>query len=446
MASGLAVAMGLLIMAGSTWAGPETSGSPVVNMDVTPTPTPVRSYLPWLPHDGTPTPTPTPTATPIPVGWVGQYFSNQELSGSPTLTRVDRELDFDFGDNSPAPSIPSDHFSVRWTRTLNLTAGDYNFFTYADDGVRLYVDGSLVINEWNGGGGRQYRSSLPLAAGQHTIVMEYFDDTARAAARLGMINTSAYPQVGQWGTWRGEYFDNASLSGDPKLVRQDSNIAFDFLGGAPDATIPVDNFSVRWTTSLTLDAGDYDFFVYADDGVRVYVDGALVIDAWQNQPPTLFFSFLPLGSGVHFFRVEYYDSTGDATARFWWHNSTAFPNWRGEYFTNTTLTGVPPITRAEPSINFDWSGSSPDGAIPQTGFSARWTGVLLLDAGTYSFTAFADDGVRLWIDEFQGLNEWRDQSQQFESIVPLTAGVHFVRMEYYQSQLGAVARLTITKL
>ncbi|MDO8691304.1 MAG: hypothetical protein Q7R39_15060, partial [Dehalococcoidia bacterium] len=101
-ASGLAVVLGLLIMAGSTWAGPETAGNPVGNMDVTPTPTstPVRSYLPWLANDGTPTPTPsptpspTPTATPIPNGWVGQYFNNQNLSGSPALTRVDSQLDF----------------------------------------------------------------------------------------------------------------------------------------------------------------------------------------------------------------------------------------------------------------------------------------------------------------------------------------------------------------
>ncbi|MDO8691563.1 MAG: PA14 domain-containing protein, partial [Dehalococcoidia bacterium] len=383
--------------------------------------------------------------TPIPNGWVGQYFNNQNLSGSPTLTRVDSQLDFDWGDGSPDPSIPIDRFSVRWTRVMNLTAGDYNFFTYADDGVRLFVDNNLVINEWHTGGGPQYLSSLPLGDGQHTIVMEYFDEIGRAAARLGIVNTSAYPQVGQWGTWKGEYFDNASLGGDPKLVRQDSNISFDWGGGSPDASIPVDNFSVRWTTSLYVDSGDYDFFAYVDDGVRLYVDGNLVIDQWQNGPPTIYPSYLTLVSGVHFIRVEYYDSTGGATAHLWWTNTTAFPNWRGEYFANTTLSGSPAIVRNDVSIDFDWSGTSPDGAIPQTGFSARWVGILVLDAGTYTFSAYADDGVRLWIDEFKGLDEWRDQSQRFDSVIPLAAGVHFVRMEYYQNQFGARALLTITK-
>ncbi|MDP2727076.1 MAG: PA14 domain-containing protein, partial [Dehalococcoidia bacterium] len=367
--------------------------------------------------------------------------------GTPALTRVDSQIDFDWGDGSPDPVIQTDGFSVRWTRVLNLPAGDYNFFTYSDDGVRLWVDGVPVIDEWHDQEGRQYVSARPLAAGDHTIRMEYYDRVSRAAARLGIVNTTAYPQPQQWewGSWKGEYFDNRDLSGDPRMVRKDTNIDFDWGDGSPDPSIPADNFSVRWTASLFLKGGTYDFFNYTDDGVRLYVDGAQVINEWRDQGPTQFRSNLSLGEGVHFIRMEYYEGVSGATARLWWQNSTVHPQWRGEYFANKDLSDSPITVRNDANIDFDWPGSPADG-VPHDGFSVRWTGVLNLDAGTYTFDARVDDGVRLWVDGFQGLNQWQDEGPtDWISILPLQGGVHFVRMEYYQNNQGAVARLTWTK-
>lgn len=440
-----------LIIAGLGWVEPEPQGA-VLALEVTPTPTPIRNYLPYLPKDPTPTPTPTPTSTPTPTptppGWLGQYFNNPDLSGSPALTRFDSQIDFDWGDGPPDPSIVADGFSVRWTRTLNLPAGDYNFFAYADDGVRLWVDDVQVLNQWEDQEARQWLSARPLAAGNHTIKMEYYDRTTRAAARLGIVNTTDYPQPQQWewGTWKGEYFDNRDLSGDPRMVRRDNQIAFNWGNGSPDPSIPADGFSVRWTASLYLQAGTYNLFPYADDGVRLYVDGARVIDEWRDQGPTQFRSLLYLSEGVHFIRMEYYEREAEATAHLWWHNTTAYPQWRGEYYANKDLSGNPVVVRNDASIDFDWP-DSPAGGIPHDGFSVRWTGILNLDeAGYYVFKAYVDDGVRLWVDGFQGLNEWRDQgATEFTSILPLSAGVHFVRMEYYQNVFGAQARLTWTK-
>lgn len=440
------VLLGLLLMVGSTWASPASIESPVVNLQTTPTPTPVRNYLPWVPHDATPTPSPAPTATPIPAGWVAQYFNNPTLSGSPVLTRVDSQIDFDFGNGSPDASIQADGFSARWVRTLTLPAGDYNFFTYADDGVRLWIDDVLVIDEWHGGDATQYLSARPLSAGQHTIKMEYYEDIGRAVARLGMVNTTAYPQPQpfEWGSWQGEYYDNRNLTGEPRLVRKDNNISFEWGEGSPDPSIPTDNFSVRWTASLFLQGGDYDFFAIVDDGVRLWVDGALVIDHWQDSPPTVLRSFLPLSTGVHFIRMEYYEATAGATAQLWWHNSTSYPAWRGEYFANMDLSGSPAVVRNDASIDFDWPGSPADG-VPHDGFSVRWTRSIFLEQGDYTFTAFADDGVRLWVDEVRALDEWHDGAQEYVSFIPLESGVHFLRMEYYQNSFGARARLTVTK-
>ena len=50
--------------------------------------------------------------------------------------------------------------------------------------------------------------------------------------------------------WRGEYFDNQNLTGDPVLIRQESAINYEWKDKAPDAKVPVDHFSVRWSAFL----------------------------------------------------------------------------------------------------------------------------------------------------------------------------------------------------
>jgi len=233
---------------------------------------------------------------------------------------------------------------------------------------------------------------------------------------------------------------------DPKVVRKDDMILFNWGDGSPDPAIPLDNFSVRWTGSLYLRAGDYDFFPYTDDGVRLYVDGQLVIDEWHDQGPTQYRSSLPLSEGTHFIRMEYFDRTGGAQANLWWHNVTVYPLWLGEYFSNKDLSGSPTVVRGDDDIDFDWSSASPADGVPQEGFSVRWTGDFFFDSADYTFNVTADDGVRLWIDGVAAINEWRDQGETtFTSVMPLSEGFHFVRMEYYQNIGGAVARISWTK-
>src|SRR3954463_8937669 len=81
--------------------------------------------------------------------WHGEYFAVADPmspGATPILVREDPKIDFDWGANSPDVSIPTDNFSVRWSRTLTLAAGSYRFTTNTDDGVRLKVDGVTVID------------------------------------------------------------------------------------------------------------------------------------------------------------------------------------------------------------------------------------------------------------------------------------------------------------
>jgi hypothetical protein len=104
------------------------------------------------------------------------------------VSRPEASVDHVWGQASPAVGITADHFVARWTRTVDLSAGTYAFSVTADDGVRLYVDGRLLVDRWVDQGATTYAANLALGAGQHTIVMEYYENSWDAVARLSVTN------------------------------------------------------------------------------------------------------------------------------------------------------------------------------------------------------------------------------------------------------------------
>src|SRR5512135_3333208 len=103
------------------------------------------------------------------------------LSGQPAVTRDDTAISFDWGQGAPAAGLPVDGFSVRWTRTLQLDAGVHRFSLRSDDGVRLWIDGMFLIDEWHDSSGQTYTRDVQLAAGKHAIQIEYFENTGGAS-------------------------------------------------------------------------------------------------------------------------------------------------------------------------------------------------------------------------------------------------------------------------
>jgi len=247
--------------------------------------------------------------------WRGEYFGNPNLANQPLMTRSDSAIDFDWGEGRPDPSLPANNFSVRWTRTLDLTAGTYRFSTLTDDGVRLYVDGQLEIDKWIDQDSTEWQVDLPLTAGPHTVVMEYYEKwgSAQASLAYSTIQTDFPP-----GGWNAEYFGNQNLANQPILTRSDPAIDFDWGQGSPGPGVPSNKFSVRWTRTLTLSAGTYRFATSTDDGVRLYIDGVLKIDDWTSHALASNQVDVPLGEGEHTVVMAYFDGNGLASAKLNW--------------------------------------------------------------------------------------------------------------------------------
>lgn len=240
--------------------------------------------------------------------------------------------------------------------------------------------------------------------------------------------------------WTGEYFTNRDLTGAATFVRLDDRIDFDWMADSPvPGIIPADGFSVRWTGSQTFGAGTYRFTAIADDGVRVFVDEQVVIDAWRDQTAATITGEITLTAGDHFVRVEYYDAVDQARIAVSWDlvgSERPSGGWAAEYYNNTDLAAPQAGGRLEDTLEYNWGLGSPiPGVVNADGFSARWWSFPNLEAGEYVFSAWADDGVRVYVDSTLIIDAWTPAIyQEHQGAMTFTeTGQHTVRVEYFEA-------------
>lgn len=126
-----------------------------------------------------------PPVTPL-SGWNGEYYPNNTLSGTQTLTRTDSLINFNWGAGSPSSLIPIDFFSARWSKTLTINAdNNYTFIVNSDNGSRLKIDGMVVLDNWIAGSATESKYTASFKAGEsHSIILEYFEKAGGASCKL----------------------------------------------------------------------------------------------------------------------------------------------------------------------------------------------------------------------------------------------------------------------
>lgn len=162
----------------------------------------------------TPVPDPKPQPSPVPQdGYLIEFWNLSANSAftipdrSADASRHDNSLNFDWGSASPASGIDSDYFIARFQSVPDLTAGDYRYTVVSDDGVRLWIDNRLVLDNWTDHPATTDSGDLSLAAGTHQIRLEFYEKTGNAVFKFSLDPVSSTqpsptptnPSVGQ--TW-----------------------------------------------------------------------------------------------------------------------------------------------------------------------------------------------------------------------------------------------------
>ena len=299
----------LLTVAGSL-------GSVPIMTNPAPSPTPAPTTVPTT----VPTPLPTPPASQ---GWRASYFANANLNAPPVLVVDAPAINNDWGYGSPSPLVPVDYFSVRYERTIMLPQGYYRFTAEADDGVRVWLDDEVIIDEWHGATGLAYTYSRYLT-GTHRFRVEFLELVGVARIRF------AYEYSAQTPPWNAEYYAGAPNRVELLFTQgeQAGSLQLDRNWGYNTpipGRVPADNWSARWVGQFNFENGNYIFRARADDGVRVTIDQTTVIDGWVDGPVDRTNRFIGIGAGPHTITVEFYKRIGYGYVQAWWYRDTSGP-------------------------------------------------------------------------------------------------------------------------
>ncbi len=436
-------------------------------------------------------------------GLLAEYFSNtpsdEDFPQNATLTKVEPTINFDWGMGGPE-GISIDSFKVRFTgQVQTLDPGEYKFYVRTDDGVRLWVNGQLLIDKWEDKSAKEDTASITLAGcTQYDIKMEYYENGYSAVCELRWSGpgiprqlipmNQLYPAdppeidtvhcVSDGTGLLAEYFSNTPWKeGFPvvaTLTKVEPTVNFNWGMGGPEG-ISVDSFKVRFTGQVqTLDSGLYKFYVRTDDGVRLWIDDQLVIDRWVDKSASEDTATITLsGCTKYNIKLEYYENGYSAVCELRWSGpgikkqfipmSQLYPaeppaidtvhcvsdgtGLLAEYFSNTLWKeGFPVVatqTKVEPTVNFNWGMGGPEG-ISVDSFKVRFTGqIQSMDSGEYKFFVRTDDGVRLWVNNQLLIDRWVNKSASEDSAAIILQGCtrYNIKMEYYENGYSAVCEL-----
>ncbi|MCL1464614.1 PA14 domain-containing protein [Argonema galeatum] len=154
----------------------------------------------------------------IPTGeFNAEYYNNKDLSGAPTVIYKESKIDKNWGTGGPGKSIANDNFSVRWTGKFNFDQSNYAFKVKADDGVKLWVDNKLVINQWKDQSPTEYSANVDLTKGTHEVKVEYYEKEKGAQVKAWWEKAGYYSQLSplKEDDWDRETGDDIRFDGNP---------------------------------------------------------------------------------------------------------------------------------------------------------------------------------------------------------------------------------------
>lgn len=127
--------------------------------------------------------------------WDVSLYSKNNLTGNKVM-KVASELDYKWGSAAPDSGIPSNNFSARFVKRMMISSGGGTYILSggANDGVRIYVNGSKKIDYWKNGT-HTFNQEIALTAGVTIIQVDYFDATGDARVQVNLTKKSKKKSV-----------------------------------------------------------------------------------------------------------------------------------------------------------------------------------------------------------------------------------------------------------
>ena len=445
--------------------------------------------------------TPPPSTCPAPASgaFTGCYYSNLTLSGNPVMVRTDPQINFNWGYAPPSRAVPAGPYSVQWQGNFTFAAGTYTFTATTSDGMRISIDGNLVLDRWFDQPAYIYNVRSTLAAGVHLIVVQYYDNTGSGTAHLTWQNNTPASQPPSI----------LSFTASPSTVTAGQKATLSWsVNGATDIAIDNGVGDVTGAASAAVQPGQtttYTLTASNSAGSATAQVTVTVASQTDTQPPTapvltsavarsatevdLAWSAATDNVGVSGYRIlrngsllasvsgstlTYADQSAAANTTYTYAvvafdaagNTSAPSNpiqvttpasaptggacpppatgtFTACYYSGTALSGNPVLTETDNQINFDWGTGSPGASVPAANFSARWQGYFNFDNVVYSFVAQVSDGIRVYIDGQLLIDHWQDQPVTFYQARPaISQGSHLIIVEYYAHSGWASCHLT----
>ncbi len=174
-------------------------------------------------------------------GLSAKYYNNIDLTNLAN-EQVDPTVNFNYGNGSPAANMDGNTFSMRWEGSVKVPRGGaYTFYTNSDDGVRLWVDGKPMVDNWTNHGATEDKGIIVLEAGQeYPIRLEYFENGGAAVIQLSWSGPGVEKQIIPQGNLFPFYFgvdQNTRIGNGPWIEGNEVTICegqtayFDYSGG-----------------------------------------------------------------------------------------------------------------------------------------------------------------------------------------------------------------------
>ncbi len=490
-------------------------------------------------------------------GLTGEYYDTTSLTTLKT-TRVDSTVDFTtWGSVPTGTDVTADNmYSERWTGYVEIeTDGNWTFYTYSNDGVRLWVDDNQIIDNWDDHGAQEDSYTLNLTAGWYPITLEHYQSGGSVVIQLSFsgpgqskaiipstnLSTESgggpttYTLTVNSGSGDGSYEEDdvVNISADAPPANQvfdvwtgdttnvadtseaNTTITMPAAAAAVTATYVTDPNSPT-TYTLTVSSGSGDGSYEEDDVVNISADAPATgkyFDAWTGDTTnvadtgeantTITMPAANAAVTATYVDVNYTltvnSGTGDGTYNYndvvniyadapdagdvfdaWTgdtsgiadtsdpnttitmpaanaavtatyaadaNDSNAVAGLTGEYYDTTSLATLK-TTRVDSTVDFTTWGSAPSGTdvTADNMYSERWTGYVEIETnGNWTFYTYSNDGVRLWVDDNQIINNWDDHGAQEDSYtLNLTAGWYPIKLEHYQNGGSVVIQLSFS--